>query len=138
MSNEPLTAVLAELPRDQAKSFFTTKGDEAVLAFVQELLKNNETNVLSVGNAWKELALSFGDQPPMAWCFTAGRAMYGGSDYAISLIRPDMVAHIATYLADTEFSKLAAETHFELLQGMRTHFETAAKAGSAMIFAVEN
>ncbi len=135
----PLDAgVLIELPRDQAKTFFSTKGDEAVLEFVQHMLAEENTNCLNIEGGWKELAEAFGDEPPMAWCFTAGRPMHPGDSHNIMLIRPDMVGHVATNLSNATLSDLAGESYVPMLEKLRDHFDAAARAGSAMIFAVAN
>ena len=130
------TGVLIELPRDQAKTFFSTKGDEAVLEFVQNMLADEQTNCLNTEGAWQELASAFGEEPPMAWCFTAGRPMHPGEGHNIMLIRPDMVGHVATNLSEATLSDLAGDAHVPMLEKLRDHFDAAAKAGSAMIFAV--
>ena len=138
-TSDPITAgVLIELPRDQAKTFFSTKGDEAVLEFVQNMLANDQANCLNTEGSWKELAKAFGDEPPMAWCFTAGRPMHPGESHNIMLIRPDMVGHVATNLSSATLSELAGESHVAMLEKLRDHFDAGAKAGSAMIFAVAN
>lgn len=136
-TTDPISGgVLIELPRDQAKTFFSTKGDEAVLEFVQNILADDQSNCLNTEGSWKELAEAFGEEPPLAWCFTAGRPMHPGEGHNIMLIRPDMVGHVATNLSEAGLSDLTGESHVPMLEKLRGHFDNAAKAGSAMIFAV--
>ena len=100
MNAEPKLSggVLIHLPRDQAKSFFGLKADDAVLEFVTQSLDSGVT--LNTDSAWSRLAAALGDEPPMVWTFTGGRPMFHGDSHQVLLIRPDMVGHIATSMTE--------------------------------------
>ena len=93
------------LGREDAKALFGCRTDEATREFVVHLLANESTVSLALDGQWRPLARFFGDgsdkvtagEPPLVWCF-GGRSMYRGTETIISLVRPDMVGHLATAL----------------------------------------
>ena len=99
--------LLIELPRDQAKSFFGCREVAAVREFLQTHLANDATQRIDLDGGWKILAQCFGDgtlvagsgEPPLGWCFLAGRQMPAADGAVVNLLRPDMVGHIVTRLS---------------------------------------
>ncbi len=131
--------VLIQLPRDEAKDFFACKTDESVLEFVKKMLGDGQVATLDVEGMWPVIAESFGDDPPLAWCFLGGRPMYQHGDYQLILIRPDMVGHVAHALDEPAWTELADWTEEEtrMIQAIRNHYRAAAESQHAMIFAVQ-
>ncbi len=148
------------LSRDDAKSLFGCRGDQAVHDFVVSLLAKETTLALTLHDRWQPLARCFGNgsadlasgPPPLGWCF-GERSMYRGIDRVIALVRPDMVAHVATALEDIDppwltrrFTELAAiiDPPFEmpaasvdLVPQIRDIYRQAAGTGDAVVFAVD-
>lgn len=153
---------LLELPRDQAKAFFGCRDEASVGDFLRMHLSLETTNRVSFSSAdWQLLARVFGDgsldvgsgEPPLGWCFLAGRPMPAADGTVVNLLRPDMVGHIATRLAEVAtdgtsewFAARVKELGLEAaddqvataashVNEIQTFCDAAAKQGSAVVFA---
>ena len=128
---------LIVLPRDEAKAFFGNREDKARLTFLQELLANENVQRLCLDGKWQTYhdTLAAIDIPDsmLAQCLLGGRPMYGGSEYQVFLVRPDIVGFIAQQGSSIDETSVSSDLRQDI-QSIIKLYATAAELGGAMVF----
>lgn len=164
LASETITGgVLFVLSRENAKTFFGLKADELLVGYISDLLdSNDDVPRVTLDGTWETLHRCFSDgtlnpvggTAPMNHCLLGGRQMYEGSDRVISLVRPDVVPHVAIELAGVEKSWLREryestsadagndpfdtdkfEEAYAKVEAIHTLYMVAAEEGGAVVFA---
>lgn len=128
---------LIVLPRDEAKAFFGNREDEARLNFIEELLAKENVQRLSLQGKWQTChdSLAAIDIPDsmLGQCLLGGRPMYGGNEYHIFLVRPDIVGFIAQQGNSIDVSGVSSDVQQDIRSIVQL-YATAAELGGAMVF----
>ncbi len=155
--NQSLDGVLFHLDREHAKRLFGLRDDGELTAFVQELVPRLPAeDVVHLGDAWKLLNQCMSETTadvdvsrlPQAQMIAGGRPLGPGQAIMVRMVRPDLVAMIASE-ADglatpsliERMSRVAAEEAIEpsvaldLLEQAGKLYQRAAAAHGAVVFA---
>ena len=164
LASETLTGgVLFVLARDDAKTFFGLKDDELLISYISDLLDSKEDLPrVTLDGTWETIHRCLSDgtlnpnggKAPLNHCLLGGRQMYQGSDRVVSLVRPDVVPHVAIELAGIEkcwlrdryestssasgndpFDMETFEQAFAKVEAIHTLYMMAAEEGGAVVFA---
>ena len=110
------------LSQDQESSLLSAKGDEEVMAIVEEIEEAwDERSLQETDKAWDAIhrclsdgTLDFhGGSYPLNKCILGGRQLYEGDDYLVAFITRDEVRDIAAALAPIDENWLRAK-YFEI------------------------
>lgn len=144
--------ILMAIDRDGAKSLFGARGDNALRDFLIERVADEaiwkEKSAISFQGHWRAIAACLNQidgNAQLDQCILGGRPMYHGAEMTVTLVRPDLVPHLADGLAvvaDNAFSaQLPASQDREAVWAtflqMKQLFQSAAEDRHAIVFAVE-
>ncbi len=163
--DEPISlgqGVLLALTRDDSKALFACRTDEALLEFLQDRFNDSdwrkEGRLASCDGVWRTLhacltcdsveAEANRVDQAIGQCLLGGRKLYRGDDHIVALIRPDMVPHIASALAEmtqeelrgrlerseTSPNERALASSWKVVERLREFYALAANAGNAVVF----
>lgn len=155
------------LTRDEAKRLFAAKTDDALREFLEDLEESSdvwdEGRAQESDKAWDAIHRSLSDgtlepasgEPPLNQCVLGGRELHRGDGCLVTLVRPDMVPHVAQALAGITREDLRArydriepgsydgslgDEDFEYTWGwfekVRSFYQRAAAGGHCVIFTV--
>ena len=145
--------VLLAIDRDGAKSLFGARGDDALRDFISRLATESsiwsEQSAVDCQGNWQIIDQCLGQMEngaQLQQCLLGGRPMYQGSEMTVTLIRPDLVPHLASGLdgvddealrkslpADQDFADMYAT-----FQHLRDLYRSAAGQRLSIVFAVEH
>jgi hypothetical protein len=116
-----LPGFLLSLSRDEAKVLFANREPEGVISTINGFLELEELRfakrILDLEKTWNPLHRCLSDgtldpqtgEPPLNQTLLGGRHLYYQDDRYVVLVRPDMVRHVATALAEVDASQLEAK-----------------------------
>ncbi len=145
--------VLFAVDRDRAKSLFAARGDDALRDCIRDFAAAesiwSENSAIDCEGNWQAIDASLSAMEGKAQldhCLLGGRPMYQGSEMTVTLVRPDLVPHLANLLAEVEDDalreSLPADVDFADLQAtfvkIRELYRFAVEHRAAVVFAVEH
>lgn len=154
------SGLLVVLHRDRAKEVFGSRDPSRLMQVLEDIVSSaGDSDVVSCDGHWKILHRVLGDGSltpdggdlPLNQCVLGGRPLDAGDAMTVRLVRPDMVVHIATALAQLTSTDLesrfetavaaadsAEEANLEivtlLVDRLRSIFEAAARDRAAVAF----
>lgn len=127
---------LIVLPRAEAKAFFGHRQDDARLAYIHELLANDEIRRMNCGGKWQAIHDAFEgstiDESVLGQAILGGRPLHQGDGHHVCLVRPDIVGFICEQAKQLD-DDFGGEVSTEIKTAIET-FNKAAEVGGAMVF----
>jgi hypothetical protein len=143
------TGALIALDREASKQLFASRDPALLREFLLDAFARAEpTTWVDCANQWSDLERLFdrysGDPtmgPALKQCFTGGRSLCNTDDLGVAMVRPDLVPHAATALAqfpveaiDQELTPARADVARDVLSQVTAFYQYAARQRAAVVF----
>ena len=145
---------LIVLPREEAKSYFSCRTDDARLEFVQQRLVSKTAETLNCEGIWEPLQRALTNAAPsdsvLSQCLLGGRPMHLGDSHVVLMVRPDVVGQIADELESLTEADLrqrwdavsdageGGDLAWSITTGMAQLYRRAADTGGAVVFCAQS